>query len=407
MSPFFKLTTFAGEYGYTPAMSQPKLGDRSLFPTLESRAYLNHAAVSPPSLPVQSAAKSVIDDYAAKGVGAVFGWFEQRDRLRGKLAQLVGGEATDFALIPNTTRGVSDVALCMPWTSGDRVVVFEGEFPSNVTPWQCAAKTFDLELVWQPADRFRTDTTAALDALEAELKRGVKLVAVSFVQFQTGLRMPVEAIGQLCAKHGTELFVDGIQGTGVAPVNVRDAGIHYFSCGAQKWLMGLEGAAFLYVEPGAAKRLVPRVAGWLSHEDPLEFLFHGPGHLRYDRPIRREANFFEGGAMAAVSFAALEASVDLLLELGVDAIHHHVNTFHNRLEPTLQALGFNSVRSTDPKLRSGTLSVALKDEAQLNAVMEKLNAASVACTTPDGHLRFSPHWPNSLDEIPIIVDALR
>src|SRR5262245_1296445 len=90
-----------------------------------------------------------------------------------------------------------------------------------------------------------------LEALEGELLRGaVRLVAVSAVQFQSGLRMPLQAMSRMCHVHGAELFVDGVQACGVVPVDVRAEGIDYLACGSHKWLMGLEGAGFLYVAPG-------------------------------------------------------------------------------------------------------------------------------------------------------------
>ncbi|MFN7135713.1 MAG: aminotransferase class V-fold PLP-dependent enzyme, partial [Myxococcales bacterium] len=296
-------------------MYEAKLGDRSLFPTLAARAYLNHAAVSPPSIAVQEAVRTLLADYARRGVDAFATWIEQRHRLRGKLARLVNARPEDLGFAQSTTRALSDVALCFPWRRGDRLLVFEGEFPANVTPWQRAAELFGLELRMLPVAPFASDADEALAAVERELREGVRLVAVSLVQFQTGLRMPVEALGRLCARHGAQLCVDGVQAVGAVPVDVAAMGIDYLACGAHKWLMGLEGAAFLYVRPERIAALRPVVAGWLSHEDGLGFLLRGPDLLRYDRPVRKRADFIESGNLSGASFAALEASVDLLLQL--------------------------------------------------------------------------------------------
>jgi cysteine desulfurase/selenocysteine lyase len=110
------------------------LGDRSLFPELEVIAYCNHAGISPASAPVQRAVQRALTDYGRGGMLAFPGWQAQRERLREKCARLLGAQAKDVALTPSTTRGISDVALSLPWVTGDRVVVFEGEFPTNVTP---------------------------------------------------------------------------------------------------------------------------------------------------------------------------------------------------------------------------------------------------------------------------------
>ncbi|MGA8890762.1 MAG: aminotransferase class V-fold PLP-dependent enzyme, partial [Anaeromyxobacteraceae bacterium] len=130
----------------------PRLGDRSLFPLLEPAAYLNHAGVSPPSDPVRRAVAEVVDDYARRGGGAVPAGLERRESTRAAVARLVGGEAADVALTTSTTTGIQAVALDFPWRRGDRVVLLDGEFPANVTPWQQAAAAFGLEVAFAPLD---------------------------------------------------------------------------------------------------------------------------------------------------------------------------------------------------------------------------------------------------------------
>src|SRR5919204_4263315 len=131
-----------------------RLGDRSLFPDVRARAYLNHAGVSPPSRPVQRAVAALLDRYAAEGAGAVGETVALQARLREKLARLVGASPRAVALTTGATHGVQAIALSFPWRSGDRVVLFDGEFPANVTPWQRAADLFDLELAFVPLAPF-------------------------------------------------------------------------------------------------------------------------------------------------------------------------------------------------------------------------------------------------------------
>lgn len=383
-----------------------RLGSRELFAELAIDVYANHAGISPASLPVRGAVVALLDDYMRRGAGAYGAWQEQRMRLRGKLAELIGAEAADLGFIPNTTTGVVDVALCFPWRAGDRVLVFEGEFPANVTPWQRAAELFGLELVMLPLRDYERSSEEGLARLGAELARGARLVAVSAVQFQSGLVMPIGAMARLCHAHGAELFVDAVQAVGIVPLDVRTLDVDYLACGSHKWLMGLEGGGFLYVKPSRADKLRPAVAGWLSHESALRFLFEGPGHLRYDRPILQRASLVEAGNCNAASLAALEASVDLITSLGVSPIHAHVNAWHDLLEPELTARGFTSLRAAEPERRSGTLSVLPPRGRSVVGLQRALDRRGVACALPDGVLRFAPHWPNSLDEVPRVARAI-
>lgn len=384
------------------------LGDRSLFPDLQARVYLNHSAISPPSTPVLEAARTALDAYARLGTGAWLAYREQRDRLRSSLARLMHAEPADVALVPSTSRGLADLSVCIPWQRGDRIVVFEGEFPSNVSPWQAAARAHGLELLMLPAAAFGPggDGVQQLEQLCAE-PRGVRLIAVSAVQFQTGLRMPLDAIVATAHAAGAEVCVDAIQALGIVPIDVRATPVDYLVAGSHKWLMGLEGCAVLYVAPRRVGALRRHIVGWLSHEDGAAFLFEGPGHLRYDRPISPRADFLEVGAQNVVGCAALEASVALVADHGVAATFEHVQSYLTALEAGCVALGFESLRAPETAMRSGILALAPPADVDLAQVWEALGTAGIACSMPDGLLRFAPHWPNAADEVDVVVQALR
>jgi selenocysteine lyase/cysteine desulfurase len=387
-------------------MERAKLGSRALFEQLQTDVYANHASLSPPSRPVREAVAATLGGYASKGMAWYVEEVDRRQRLRNRLAGLVGAREGNIGLVANTSAGVIDIALGLPWKRGDRVLLFDGEFPTNVTPWQQAAQRHGLELAWLDADRFRLDRERALARFEDELKQGVRLVAVSAVQFATGQRMPLAAMGELCRHHGAELFVDAIQAAGIVPLDVEAMGIDYLACGSHKWLMAPEGLGFLYVAPQRAEALRPDMAGWLSHEDAFAFLTRAPGELRYDRPFRAGAPMAEAGTFNTLGAAGLEASLGLIDDIGVPAIFDHVQRWLDALEPALVERGFESARMASNDGRSGILSVRPRDPSIAPAWVRELAARGIACASPDGWLRFSPHWPNALDEVPRVIEAI-
>lgn len=398
------------------ASSPPRLGSRDLFPHLQARTYLAHAAISPPSSRVQEAVHRTLRDYTERGVGAFPASLTLFEGLRDKLARLLGARAADIALSPGATHSIRQIAFGIPWRPGDRILLFDGEFPANVTPWQQVARVFDLRLEWLPAPLGSPSTPRApgaldpsdriLGPLEGALRQGARLVAVSAVQFQTGLRMPLREMAALCHAHGAELAVDTIQASGVVPLNVITEDVDYVACGAHKWLMGLEGAGFTYVRPELVGKLQPRFAGWLSHTDGESFLFAGPGLLRYDRPFKEGAIALEGSSCNVLGYAALDAAVGTLLELGVEAIFEHVQAYLDALEPGLVQRGCSSMRSPHPAFRSGILSVRPPEGVDGAAVVAALRAEGVVISYPDGLLRFAPHFPNALAEVPRVLEAI-
>jgi selenocysteine lyase/cysteine desulfurase len=210
----------------------------------------------------------------------------------------------------------------------------------------------------------------------------------------------------LCHAAGAEIFVDAVQCCGAVPLDAGAAGIDYLAAGSHKWLMGPEGAGFLYVSPDRVEALRPNVAGWLSHEDALGFLLRGPGLLRYDRPIKKRADRFEGGNQSTASMAGLEAALDLLLDLGIGEIFAHVQKILDPLEAGLQERGFRSLRAADPRQRSCTLSVVPPEGASAVDLQRRLGARGVSCSVPDGVLRFTPHWPNDPGQVGEVLAAV-
>jgi cysteine desulfurase/selenocysteine lyase len=386
-------------------MVEPRLGERTLFPDLEAVGYLAHAAISPLSAPVCGRITEVASDYARGGMAGFARWAPYLQQVRQDLATMISADPSEIAFVANTTQGVIDIAFGLPWRKGERVVLFDGEFPANVTPWQQAAEHFGLELCWLSLDSFHRSVDEGLSELERVLKRGVRVVAVSAVQYKTGLRMPLAEMAALCHKYDAEIFVDAIQALGATPVDVS-WGIDYLSSGSHKHLMGPEGAGFLYVAKRCAATLVPRLAGWLSHQDPAAFLMGDEPKLRYDNPLQRGAPALEIGTSNVIGIAALGASIGLLSQLGVPHIHAHVDAYLDLLEAGLVERGFRSHRAKAQALRSSLLSVTVPDDIRLSKLSAELRRRGVVCNTPDGLMRFAPHWPNGHHEVPEVLAVI-
>jgi selenocysteine lyase/cysteine desulfurase len=388
---------------------EPRLGDRAAFPRLRARAYWAHCAVSPPSQFVEAAATRALIDVARRGVTSFPTWLARREELRSQLAALVGAPDEAIALLANTSAGVTAVALGHPWRAGQAVVVLRGEFPTNVTPWLQAARAHDLAVRWLDVADFADPGGAGLERLEAALRAGdVGVVAVSAVQFQTGLRMPIEAMAALCHRHGAALFVDGIQGVGAVPLALGADGapdaIDYLASGGHKWLMGLEGTGFIAIQPSRARALRPVTASWLSHTDGIGFLWSA-APIDYQRPLRPRADVLEGGVPNVAGFAALHAATALLQRLGVATIHAHIQALLDPLVEGLRARGFTTARSPDPARRSAIAAVR-PPVGELGAWVAGLGERGVVVTAPDGWLRLAPHWPNAQAEVPELLHAV-
>lgn len=393
------------------AVSHPQVsfGDLSGFSSLRGHHYLNHAAISPPSQWVQAGISDVLDRFAQRGSGAFLEVVETRMRLKERLASLLGAPSTDgsdFAWCSNTTSGVQAIAHAFPWRKGRGIVVFDGEFPTNVIPWEQAARREMIPVYRASLAPLMAPEAADLGPLERLLRQGVQLVAISAVQFQTGFRAPIRALAMLCKRYEAALFIDGIQACGSTPLPLEE--IDFMSTGGHKWMMAVEGAGFMYIHPRWRGRLTTQQAGWLSVEEPLDFLFAGHSTLNHTKPIRDDFSAFEGGAQSAVCYAALDASTKILESLSIPAIYRHIQCLLDPLEEGLLQRGFHSARLLDPSRRSCSLSVRppLSSPFDVAEWSSRLIDRHITVSTPDGWLRFSPHWPNHLEQISVVLEAL-
>ena len=385
---------------------RPELGGRALFPTLHAKAYLAHAAISPLSQPASQAVRQVVTQMEEQGAPAFAEILSLRQRVRQSLATLISAAEEDIAFVQNTGAGLSAIATALTLRPGDRLLLFEGEYPSNVATFQQAALRAGASVTFAPANAYLKDNNAALAALEQELQRGLRMVAVSAVQFQTGLRMPLGEIGALCRAYDALLCVDAVQALGAVPINVESMHIDFLACGAHKWLMGLDGVGLVYVRPQAMAQLQPQCVGAMSFEGGLDMLGGDEGQLRYDRSLIESARVFEGGMVSSASMAALDASLTLIQMLGVEAIYAHIQKYHDALEPLLEQRGFLSVRSKLLEQRSGILSLKPPRGIHVGSLVAEMQADGIVCSSPDGHLRVAPHWPNALAEISDVVAAV-
>lgn len=382
----------------------PVLGSRELFPSLEVPHYLNTASISPLSKPVTDAMVTSLMHQARGGVAAVEHFSASIQAVRDAFGTLVGAAPEDVAVLGNTSAGVTAVASCLDWRPGDRVLLFSGDFPANITPWQQAAKRHELELVWMDGDRFRTDIGGILGDIDRELSRGLRLIALSAVSFVTGRRRPVEHLARRCRDTDTELFVDAIQALGVSPLRM-DCGIDYMAAGGHKWLGGVFGTGVMAVAPKRWSQLGGTTASWLSHPEPVGFLFGDRGLLVHDKPLVAGPALFEGGAFNGVGAAGLCTSIELLNTLGIEAISEHVDGLNQVLADALIHRGWQVMWSEDRRFRAGAV-VVEPGEHHAGDLVAGLAERGVSAASPNGHLRFSPHWYASHDDIHAALAAL-
>lgn len=364
---------------------------KELFPQLEYNTYINHASLSPLNSRAAKAMNELMNRFSAVGLAAWKDGAACRRRLRGKIGEMTGCDWLHLGLTQNTSHGIVIVAREYPWREGDCLVLFRGEFPGNATPWLAVARREKLKVLWLNPEDLAEETQAFHEVMAQK----PRLMAISWVQYQTGYSTPLSLLSALRDKYKVHICVDVIQGLGPLTMNLEETPLDFVVCGGHKWLLSPEGTGFIYIHPQRMVEMEPALASWLSLEDPVSFLTRGGGLVDYDKPIRKDALRYEMGTMNNVGYAGMEASIDIFLEVGPEDVSKQVLKLADECRSGLQSLG---IKTTSVGSGSGNVSFAL-NAASLQNAARHLDEKGICVSTPDGHLRASPHFYNDSGDI--------
>ena len=364
---------------------------RRLFPITSKRIYLNHAAISPLSTRVTDRLEWYIDDRTFGNIDSFQEADKIRDKLRALIAQMIHAEPGQIAFITNTSEGFNHLVQGLTWREGDEILVPDCEFPSNVYPFK------NLERQGVVVKLIPTDEgKISLETIEAMITDKTRLLTISYVEFLSGFRNDLKAIGELCKSREIIFSVDGIQGFGALPIDVREFNIDFLSNGGHKWLMGPMGAGFMYFSPDLFQRLHPAFTGWLAVNNAWDF-------FDYQLDFLPDAKRYEYGTANFMGIVGLSASVELLNEIGLTNIEQKILQLGERLVDGLQEIGLKLVNTPDKKHWAGIYTFRAKETEKL---FEYLKSNQVVCSVRNGMLRISPHFYNTYDEIDVLVNLI-
>ena len=374
---------------------QPPISEiRALFPTTQTHAFLNHAAVAPFSRPVAEAMQQTIAWRLNLGPLEADEEEWATTHARRSAARLIGAEEEEICLTRNTSHGLNIVAAGLPWQPGDNLVTAQTEFPANVYPWKNLERQ-GVTVRLAPA----RDNRVLVDDVAALMDERTRLVAISFVEFATGYRNDLAALAELCQARGVLLCVDGIQGVGALPLDVGQVPLDFLAVGGPKWLMGPIGTGFLFIRRQHLHTLDLAMAGWMGTTDIHQ-------HFRYDLPWRDDARRFEEGSLNVVGAAGLDAAIKLLLSVGLETIEERILTLTDHLIEGLRQRGYRIISPIAHRHeRSGIVSFQhpRHDPADLE---RRLTEAHVVISRRGAFIRVSPHFYNNEDDIDRLLSAL-
>lgn len=366
------------------------------FPQNPELIYLNHASVGPWPLCTYEAVEKFAKENIERGAQHYPQWLKVEQNLRVLLSKLVNAESTDsIALLKNTSEALSVIAYGLDWQAGDNIVLAADEFPSNRIVWE-SLQSQGVEVRRVKFDGFNH----AEDQLIAATDRNTRLLTSSSVQYASGLRMNLEKLGAHCAQSNILFSVDAIQSLGAFPFDAQAIQADFVVADGHKWMLGPEGLALFYCHPKHLEKLKLYQYGWHMVE-------HAGDYDRDDWQTARTAKRFECGSPNMLGIHALQASLDLLLNTGIETVAQRISGHVEQLAEQLQAInGVSVISPLDAEKRAGIVTFKLQQHDNA-ALQQYLMNNSVVCAYRGGGIRFSPHFYHQTEQLERAINVLK
>jgi len=377
------------------------VGNAEEFPILGQWQFFNHAGVAP--IPRRAAMAMV--KYAGQAAEQAYigsGWYRDIEQLRTAAAALIGARRAEIAFVKNTSEGLAQVAHAIDWREGDRIVTTAVEYPANAYPWIDLQQRRWVELV--RVEEVVDDNGERRVPLESILAAAdhprTKLVTLSHVEFASGQRHDIAAVGRFCRERGIRFCVDAIQSVGVLPVDVRAMSIDYLSADGHKWMLGPEGAGIFYCREELIRETHPVLVGWMNVQKAHDF-------DGIDYRLRDDAGRFECGTHNVPGLLGLKGAIDLLSDVGIEAIWGRVRELRRRLVLGLRERGWTIASPSAEAEQSGIVSFT-RGGIDAMAILKRLKTEHrTEIAVRGGRLRVSPHLYNTPEQIEALLEALQ
>ncbi len=360
---------------------------RENFDLKQDLIHFNNAGVTPLSLPCQNAMIEVTQYTAQCGFHGYGSLFPKLDNARATVAKFINVKPEQVAFVYNCSTAISLFAFGIPLKKGDEIILSDQEYPSNRYPWHNRAHRDDLTLTEIKSE---PDGKINWDKFISSIGPKTKVIAVSWVQYATGIRAPLKQISEKAKKVGAVVIVDVIQGLGAIPFDFQAEGVDAICCGSHKWLCAQLGHGFLAVTPELGEKVYPLIQGALTFGTP---------DVPFDakRSPHKTAARFESGGINVVGALGLAASMDLFDRVGRENIYSAAMNLRQRLIDKLKSQGIKIVG--DVSGEQGSPIVTFLPKNPVEDVVKRLTENKISFAQRFGGIRISPHAFNTGEEV--------
>jgi selenocysteine lyase/cysteine desulfurase len=372
------------------------LGDqRQLFEIPEGISYLNCAYMSPQLRSAREIGERAVSRKSRPWEITPDDFFEDAEKTRALFARLVGGEAEGVALIPSVSYGIAVAAANVKVEAGERILILEDQFPSNVYAWRELAQRCGAELVTVPRPADHDWTSAVLRYLD----ENVAVVSVPNCHWTDGSLVDLARVGARAGQVGAALVVDAIQSLGAHPFDVAEVGPDFLVASAYKWLLGPYGVGFMYVGE-EYREGAPIEHNWINRRGSEDF----SGLVAYEDAFQPGARRYDAGERS--NFVLLPVANEALrqiLDWGVENVSETIGELTDLIEEQARE---RNIEAIPAKSRARHM-VGLKlGSAVPEDLAARLARERVFVSVRGESVRVSPHLYNTAEDVGRLFEVI-
>ncbi len=359
---------------------------RADFPILKKSVYLDHASGGPIPRPVYEKITQYYEELSCEADFAWNKWIDRREDIRRKAARFIHAEPEEVTFISSASQGMNWIAELL--ANQGEVLTNTCEFPSSTLPWIWRKS----KIVWQKPENEKVE----LRTLKSLLSPSVKTIVTSFVQYATGFRQDIKALGEI--KGGRYLVVNATQGLGALEADVKEWNADFLCSNSYKWLMAGYGSGILYIREKWLPVFQPGSAGWRSMKEPE----------RMDNQrlaLKDDASRYEMGCPPFAAIFALGAAIDYLSSIGIQKIQRRILELTDFLILGLEKQGLEVISPRAPGRRSGIVVFKVREPEKVRRFLLR-GSRKIYVSARGAGIRVAPHFYNSFEDIEILLKAL-
>ena len=364
-----------------------------MFPFREERVPMNAANLCPSPVRV---AETVSELTRSIDVDCSFQnrarFEEDLERARSAVANQIGVEADEVALVRNTSEANNIINNGLDLGTGDEVVLWDQNHPTNNVAWAVRAsrRGFALKHVKVPPAPRGPDEL--IEPFRQALTPKTRVLALTHASNVSGIKLPVRELCEIAHRSGIHVHVDGAQTWGALQLDLRELGCDSFAASAHKWFCGPKEVGLLYVR----KERIPAI--WPSTVAP------GWGSTA-ETDLAGARKFESMGQRDDAALSAITPSTEFHAGIGTAEVEARVHELASFLKHSLQEIGASLVTPLDAALSAGVCIVQVDPEKRQELFEAMYDEFGIAGSTSGG-FRLCPHVYNTREHVERAVRGL-